>query len=49
MRRNRPLQYTACIAVIFRFKVENQLENWRKDNTFDIKGLELGLLVGRLL
>ncbi|CAM9875040.1 unnamed protein product [Ectocarpus fasciculatus] len=32
-----------------RFKVDNQLDNWRKDNTFDIKGFEQGLLVGRLL
>ncbi|CAM9429189.1 unnamed protein product, partial [Hapterophycus canaliculatus] len=32
-----------------RFKVENQLNNWRKDNTFDVKGFEQGLLVGRLL
>ncbi|CAN0159213.1 unnamed protein product [Pylaiella littoralis] len=32
-----------------RFKVDNQLENWRKDGTFNIKGFEQGLLVGRLL
>eukprot|EP00903_Cladosiphon_okamuranus_P008370 g8048.t1 len=32
-----------------RFKVENQLDNWRKDSTFDVKGFEQGLLVGRLL
>jgi len=32
-----------------RFKVENQLDNWRKDGTFDVKGFEQGLLVGRLL
>ncbi|CAM9247331.1 unnamed protein product [Ascophyllum nodosum] len=31
------------------FKVENQLEKWRKDSTFDVKGFEQGLLVGRLL
>lgn len=32
-----------------RFKVDNQLENWRKDNTFNVKGFENGLLLGRLL
>eukprot|EP00752_Nemacystus_decipiens_P012102 g10727.t1 len=32
-----------------RFKVENQLDKWRKDSTFDVKGFEQGLLVGRLL
>ncbi|CAM9780856.1 unnamed protein product [Laminaria digitata] len=32
-----------------RFKVDNQLEKWRKDNTFSVKGFEQGLLVGRLL
>ena len=40
-----PISRGACA----RFKVENQLENWRKDNTFSVKGFEQGLLVGRLL
>lgn len=35
--------------VTHRFKVENQLDKWRKDSTFDVKGFEQGLLVGRLL
>lgn len=42
----------SCARVRFkthRFKVENQLNNWRKDSTFDVKGFEQGLLVGRLL
>lgn len=46
-----PTAYAADFSrgVCGRFKVDNQLEKWRKDNTFSVKGFEQGLLVGRLL
>lgn len=40
---------TRLLFFLARFKVDNQLDNWRVGNTFDVKGFENGLLLGRLL